>query len=70
MIQTKKCKQGAVRRGAWGVRKMKGRMGEEENGRAGRHQGVTVLPHGTVQMGGKALQEFRAVKGSHDRGLM
>jgi len=25
---------------------MKGRMGEEENGRAGRHQGVTVLPHG------------------------
>ena len=43
---------------------------EGENGRAGRHQGVTVLPHGTVQMGGKALQEFRAVNGSHERGLM
>jgi len=49
---------------------MKGRMGEEENGRAGRHQGVTVLPHGTVQMGGKAPQELWAVKGSHDSGLM
>jgi len=45
-----------------------GRRGEWESGKASRRDGLTTRR--TVQMGGKALQELRAVNGSHDSGLM